>query len=318
MKRFARGYLIGAALAILLILLAACSTSVAPSIGQYGVVTGQGLFSNQTIKDVVDPGQQLSVGSGDTSWYLPAQVRNYVTSAAPNADRQLSQAMAVLTAPAKGSQGMSVKVSTYVAFQLNPNHSGASFGALGHFMPFCLKYGCASQTAQDTNAIAHASRSSTPGWLNMLDETFPTAIDNATRDAVQKYGPSLWTDQSQWGALAKDIGAELPSTLAAVDGSATSGGYNYFCGPGATGSKCPPPLVIVKGVWPTDPAVVAAYNQGVSASYSEAAGAKRLAAAKAVYGPDANWTLAMKDLISQCQNARVPCTFYVGQPPVHP
>lgn len=306
--------LIGLAAVVLVagIIAAACS-SVAPSVGQYAVVTGQGAFSNQQVLQVVNPGIRAHVGNGDTIWYLPAQIRNYVTSQT-NGDR--SNPQAEMTGPGpNNTPGMSDYTWTYVAFELNPAISNADHKVVNSFFPFCLKYGCATQTAQTSSDNATLTRSSNPGWLNMLGEIFPHAIDNATHDAITDFGPSLWTTPSQWAQFGTDISNRLPGALAQLDGS---GGIPYFCGPGSTGSKCAPFTVVVNNVTPVDPGVVTAYNQQVSAVYQAQAGQARLKAAQEVYGPDAYFFLGADDLVHDCQAAKIPCYIYLGNPPSHP
>lgn len=320
MNKFRRLRVLAAVSAVLAVLaLSACSSSLAPSVGQYGIATGQGLFSNQMVKDVIDPGTQRDVPSGDTEWYLPATFRNYVSWDVKNADRSLKDTTAVLTGGSGNTPGMSVKVGTYIGLGLNPNHASIT----RFFARTCLKYGCASQEAQDNSSNAILSRSSDPGWFKMLDEIMPTAIDQATRDAVQSYGPDLWLNQGEWGDLAAKISKNLFKQISLVTGSET---FRYFCGPGSVApetvktavngkvvtkhekAKCMPFTVLVKGIIPTDPNVVAAYNQASAAVYQSKSGTSRLEAAKKVYGKDAEWVLGMIDIERGCPR----CTFIIG------
>jgi hypothetical protein len=280
----------------------ACST-VQPSIGQYGIVTGHGAFSNQQVKNIVDPGQQIHVGNGDTIWYVPANVRNYVTAPSGTAaDR--SNPQQELTAANGKEPGMPVITWSSVIWELNPSHA-----VLTKFFPFCLKYGCASTKAQDTSSNESLSHSSTPGWNGMLAETFPRAIDNATRDALASFGPSLWTDQGEWGKFGDDIAAHLPAELAKMTGTTTP----FFCGPGSTTSHCAPLTVLVNKVAPVDSSVVQAYNQQLSADYAAQAGQARLNAAREVYGSWANYFLGLQDTVTKCGQVKS-CVIYVGAP----
>lgn len=290
----------GAALAA-----SACST-VQPSVGQYGIVTGHGALSNQQVKSIVDPGQQVHVGSGDTIWYVPANVRNYVTAPSGNlADRTNPQAE--LTAAKGKTPAMPVYTWSAVIFELNPNHS-----VLTKFFPFCLKYGCADTKAQNDASNQDQAHSSTAGWNSLLAETFPRAIDNATRDALAGFGPNLWTDQGEWTQLGDAIASHLPAELAQMTGTATP----FFCGPGSTTSRCAPVTVLVNKVTPVDSGVVQAYNQQVSAAYAAQAGQERLAAAREVYGPWANYWLGLQDTLRSCAPHCPP--IYVGAGPPHP
>jgi hypothetical protein len=287
--------------------LAGCS-HIQPSLGQYAIVTGHGSFSSTKVEQVVDPGVNVHLGSGTTTWYVPANVRNYVTGTVRSqSDRTNPQAE--LTGSSDASPGMQDYTYTYVGWELNPSHS-----VLAQFLPFCLKYACATTSPQNDTSNSGLSRSSTAGWNNMLGEIFPHAIDNATQDAIQKFGPGLWTDRAEWTAFGDDIAAQLPAEIEKVTGSSTP----FFCGPGSTMTKCAPFTVLVNQVTPVDPGVQQAYNQEVQSAYAAQAGKQRLAAAKEVYGPDANWFLGVTDLINDCQSKSVACNIYVGNAPAHP
>jgi hypothetical protein len=296
--------------AVAVLLLAACS-SIQPSVGQYAIVTGHGNLSNQQVLQVVAPGQQVHLGSGTTTWYVPANVRNYVT-APQNGDR--SNPQQEITGPGSSKEpGMADYTWTYIAWELNPRILISKPFAQA-FLGFCLKYGCASQTAQNSASNESLAHSSAPGWNNMLAEVMPVAIDYATRDAIQNFQPNLWTDRNEWQSYGGQIQAALPGELDKLTGNSTG----YFCGPGSTTSKCTPPQVLVTAVTPADQNVVTSYNQEVAAQYAQQAGAARLKAAQAVYGGDANYFLGMQDLISDCRNAKVTCNIVVGNPPSHP
>jgi hypothetical protein len=297
-------------------LLTGCS-SVQPSIGQYAIVTGHGPFSNQQVKDVVAPGNKIHVSSNDVTWYIPAQVRNFVTSPAGKADR--TQGLAAKTASDKTGPGMPVYTYSYIAWQINPaivKQANQGYVDKG-FFPFCLKYGCATQQEQTSSDTANLSRSSYPGWLNMVDEVFPTAVDNATRDALASYGPALWNDQSQWAGFGDKIAQYLPQELQKIDGSPSQ--FQYFCGPGSTEDHCGSFTVLIKNVVPVDSTVISAYDQQITAEYQQKASAARMAVARELYGAaDAGWFQGMKDLIAECAQDHVTCNIYAGNAPVHP
>jgi hypothetical protein len=287
------------------VILGACS-SIQPSVGQYAIVTGHGNLSSQQVLRVVAPGQQVHLGSGTTTWYVPANVRNYVTNP-QNGDR--TQPQQEITGKGNGTPGMADYTYTYVTWELNPAIL-ASKALAQQFLEFCLKYACASQTAQNDTSNASLLRSSSPGWNAMLAEVFPRAIDNATQDAIASYTPALWTDQTQWNAFGAKIAAALPAEMSKMTGTST----RYFCGPGSTASRCTPFTVLVSRIAPVDPNVTSSYQQQVSSAYAEQAGVTRLKAAQEVYGPWANYFLGLQDTIAKCPH----CTFYVGNPPVKP
>ena len=316
MRRIRIAGLAGLTVSVLALLAtSACSSNVQPSIAQYAITTGHGFFSNQQVLNVTAPGDQAHLGSGTTTWYVWANARNYVT-APSNGDR--SDPQAELTGPGpNNAPGMSDYTWSYVAFELNPaltvKNAAGRYPMAESFLAFCLKYGCADQSPQNDSSNSDLTRSSSPGWLAMLAEVMPRAIDNATRDAITSYGPDLWTNRAEWGKFSDGITSNLLAEIAKLD---QSGSVNYFCGPGSTTTTCAPPSVIVQNVTPSDAAVVSAYNQQVAAQYAEQAGASRLAAAKEVYGSDAYYFLGLEDTINTCKAAGITCNIYVGNPPV--
>ena len=296
-------------------LVAAGCTHVQPSLGQYAIVTGHGALSTQQVKDVVLPGDSINSEDGTTVWYFPGNYRNYVTLP-NNGDRDNPQA--VLTGPGPGQEvGMSDYTWTYVGFQVNPNIAtkDGNYAAATAFLKFCLKYACASNEAQNDTSNAGQVRSSNPGWLSMLNEVMPRAIDNATQTAIQKYGPDLWRNHAKWKQYGNDIAANLTGELETLTGSS---GDPYFCGPGSTETNCTPLSVTIQNVTPVDQDVVTQYNKQVSAQYAQQASAARLRAAEAVYGPDANWFLGVQDTIALCQKQGATCNIYLGNAPVTP
>lgn len=305
-------------------LLAAACSSVAPSVGQYAVTTKHGFFSNQQVSDVVAPGGHVKL-NGVTAWYMPAQFRNYITnpvSRDKNVNPDRTDPRTVQTGQGtNGEPGMPVHVYTYVGWELNPAivaklpNGQYNLKFARDFLPFCLKYGCASHTAQNSNSNQNLIRSSDPGWLAMQDELFPTAIDNATQTAIKAFPPALWTSQQDYPALGKAIGQQLLLELAKITNSPP--GEDYFCGPSSTPTRCDPPLVQVNYVIPTDLGVVTAYNQKITAYYNGLAAQARYNAARPLYGPDTNWALAIQDAISKCP-PKSSCNVYVGNPPLHP
>lgn len=311
MKR-TKTILAAAGVAVTGLALAACS-HVQPSLGQYAIVTGHGALSTQQVEDVVSPGESINQGNGTTTWYFPANYRNYVTLP-NNGDRNNPQA--ATTGPGKnGDVGMSDYTWTYVGFEVNPDivvKQGNFYPNATSFLKFCLKYACASTDAQNDSSNAGQVRSSDPGWENMLNEVMPRAIDDATETAILKYGPDLWTNRAQWKQYGTDIAAALTGELQNLTGNA---GQPYFCGPGSTITTCTKLSVSIQNVTPVDGDVVTQYNKRVSAQYAQQAAEARLNAAKAIYGPDAYWFMGLQDTIDHCQAKNVSCSIYVGNPP---
>lgn len=289
---------------------AACST-IQPSLGEYAITTAHGSLSNQQVTAVVAPGQELNLGSGTTTWYFPGDVRNFVTGKNGNQAGDRAQSAQVLTGANGNGPGLPVYVYSYMGFEVNPaiTSPAHNYKLATAFLSFCLKYACASQNSQNDTGNASLAHSSTSGWENMLSEVMPTAIDNATRMEITRYGPELWTTQTEWNTLATDIGAQLESQVNILTGSTVAGTAPYFCGPGSTVTKCTPFVFEITKVTPASAAVSQAYNSANAAQYQLAAARARLAAAKAAYGPYANWVLAMEDVENNCPSK---CSIVVG------
>jgi hypothetical protein len=289
--------------------LAGCGTST-PALSECAMVTNGGFGSgNQGITDIVHPGYQVQYGSGDTPWYYPCNARNFVT-AKSGGDRD--NPLAVRTAADGPTPGMPVYIWSSVYFTANQNNA-----VMEKFLPFCLKYSCAtndSQTDTSTAALAHSSQ---PGWENMLLENMGPAVDRASETAAVQFGPDLWRTQSDWTALGDDIAKNLNAQLATETGSSVP----FFCGDseaaanqpqgsGSTTFTCPGMTVVISNVTPEDPAVITAYNQEVQAEQSAAANAARLTQAKLLYGPYAQYFLGVQDTAADCPK----CAIYIGNP----
>lgn len=318
-KKFLAG--LGIAGATALGVSACAGVAVEPSIGQYAFVTGHGALSSQQLNAVYGPGERRSAGNGSIVWYVPANQRNYITAQPGNlADRTNPQAVLTGTSGSGSNAKAGIPVNTYsfISWELNPAidaGNGKVSAIADKFFKFCLKYGCATTQAQNDSSNQGLSHSSVPGWNDMLAETWPTAIDNASQTAASKFGPNLWTNRAEWAAYAKDIQDTLQTELRNLTGSGNS---DYFCGPGSTVTKCTPLYVTVKNVVPQDPNAQSIYNQQVNASLQHDSDAARVANAKALYGPDAPWTLSIEDLINQCHSSGTTCNIYVGNAPTHP
>lgn len=283
--------------------LAGCTTAV-PALSECAATTNGGLGSSgQGITSVVHPGNQAQVGDGDTAWYWPCNDRNFVT--APTGGDRSAPEYAVRTAAKGATPGMPVYVWTSVYFTANQNEP-----VMRQFLPFCLKYGCATTEPQSNADIANSAHSSSAGWEHMLLENMGPAVDRSSRIAVAQFPPSLWQDQGDWDKLAKMIADKLDAQLNVE----TEGTSPYFCGSGASQSNCPQMTVVVNNVTPADPQVAANYDKQVAAEQAAAANAARVAAAKTLYGPYAYQELMIADEAAACPK----CTFYIGAPNVTP
>lgn len=302
--------------------LGACShKQITPEVGDYAIVVGGGAHSNQTIHDVVDPGQHIKVPSGDRRYFLPASNRNEVSDPnTPHADRTQVAPGYTKGGTAEGGQPALKPVSLFtysqIGFVLNPNHAVLE----KFYTVLCSKYGWregvqSSPNCGATNPGSFSGQnglSSTAGWLAMLRENLAPAIDKAAQTADQKYGPDLWHDGGNWGNYAQDMADALPAALKSLTGS---GSYQFFCGYGSTPTHCAPFTVIIKNIVPTDASVITAYQQANRAAYSAQVAQAQAQVAKALYGSEAHYWKGLQDSITQCGQQNVTCNFYVGNPP---
>lgn len=290
-----------AALAAAASALTGCTTAV-PALSECAATTNGGFGSaGQGITSVVHPGGQAQVDAGDTAWYWPCNDRNFVT--APSGGDRRAPEYAVRTAPSADGKtpGMPVYVWTRVYF--TPNQDEA---VMKEFLPFCLKYGCATNDPQSNADIANSAHSSSPGWENMLLENMGPAVDQASRIAVAQFSPTLWQDQGDWNKLASMISDRLNAQLS----QETEHADPFFCGSGSSQTNCTKMTVLVSNVTPADPAVAANYDKEVAAEQAQAANTARVAAAQQLYGPYWAYELMIADEAAQCPK----CTFYIGNP----
>lgn len=302
-KRLAAIAVAGVLAAGAMTLISGCSTAT-PAVSQCAVVTGHGFGSgSQNVVDVLHPGARLRIGNGNIAWYYPCDARNFIIS--PDGQPgDVHTPVSVRTAPKGNTPGMPVNVWLGVYFTPNQNDA-----VMKQFLGFCLKYGCAESSAQDTSDIQNNPHFSTQGWEGMLQENFPFALQRAATDVISKFDPTLWVDPSLWPKLGDDIAAQLNAELAPETQTQTP----YFCGSASTESTCTQMTVVVNKVEPVDQAVVQIYNQQIAAENSIAANTDRLNAARELYGSYAPYFLGVQDTISQCQKVSG-CSIYIGNP----
>jgi len=297
---------------IAMLSLTACSHAT-PSISQCAIITGRGAGDNQKIEKVVYPGQKVGKGSSEQTWYVYCNARNYIEGE-KGGDR--AEPLTVKVGGGKpGDPGMPISVSLAVYWQLNQSKD-----VLQQFFPFCFKYGCASQDSQQDSSNQDLAHSSTRGWNAMLTENIPLALNRAALDVAQTFPSTLWQDQSQWQAFGKAIASKFQVEMQEQTGNTK---VNYFCGPGSDTGKasrpvdgCKPVQISVQNIVPADKQIVQQYNQQVAAQNAQAVNAATLKAAQAKYGPLANYSLMLQDLVDKCAQEHVTCNIYLGQTPV--
>lgn len=302
-KRGRRALALTLALAAGTIGLAACS-NVKTYSSQCAYIIHNGYFDAHHVEQILLPGQQ-SHKSNTTPRYVYCNARNFIVK--PGAG-DLTTPIQAKTAAATNGDGTPVDVQLSAYFTLNESKN-----ALDAFLPFCEKYNCFSP--KDTANNSDLDHSSSPGWNNMLQENFPNAITRATQDAMLQFPTNVWNDTSQWPKVADAIAAEFQSQMQIQTGSSIP----FFCGQGATTSKCPPVRFSVEHIDPTDSAIRTTYNQQVEQQYEQQlaeqqgkTNAAQLKAAKEKYGPLANQILGELDTIAACKGATSQCIVSLG------
>lgn len=275
---------------------------VAPAVSQCALVTGKGFSSNtQNIIKVAHPGDYLQIGNGNLAWYYPCDARNFIVS--PDGQPgDVHTPVSVRTAAQGQTPGMPVDIWLAVYFTPNQNDT-----AMKTFLPFCLKYGCAESSAQDTSDIQNNPHFSTSGWEGMLTENFPFALQRAATEVIGSFTPGLWIDSSQWPKLGDDIAAKLNAELTQETQTSTP----FFCGSGSTQGSCTQMTVVINKVEPVDPAVQQEYNQQIATENAGALNTERVAQAQKLYGPYWAYFLGIQDTEKNCPSG---CSIYIGAP----
>lgn len=303
-------------IAILGALAAACS-NVQTFASQCAYVIQNGYFDVHHVNAILLPGQRYN-GNNVTTRFVYCNARNYIVDQRPNSDDRLAGGpgfVSAKTAPdPKTGDGTPVDVQLDAYFTLNEGRQ-----AMLDFLSFCEKYNCFSP--QDTTGNDNSARSSTQGWLNMIDENFPRAINRATQQAMLQFPTNIWNDTGQWPKVADAIEANFAAQMEISTQQTTP----FFCGQGSHFDhgvfRCDPVKFSIETIQPSDPQIRSIYNQQVEQSQQQqlanqeaATNAALLGAAEKKYGNLAGYFLGLQDTINQCKgNAN--CSVIIGNPP---
>lgn len=288
------------------VVLTGCSVGASPD--QIGIVRGSGQGTDAKVRQIIYPGQEATTSGNTVISWIPGGSRNYVISSntSLNPDR---------TNPSTGrtDDGTDVNVELRASWMVNQDEE-----TLVHrFVPFCGKYGCDS--ANPAEEVVDG-RSSTQGWVDMLDAEMSSAIDASVRRATPQFDDSIWEAQEGWDDLASAIAEEFPRQMRANTGFTEdlfcgSGDMSFWEGePGADGATftCGPVLFQVTKVTSSDQRQQQAVSEGRAAEQLVDTNAKQREAAEAKYGQGAGEYLGQLDLIEACQKAGASCTVVIG------
>ena len=301
------------AAAALTLALGACSAKAYAS--QCAVIVGNGVGDSRDVKDVLLPGEKVSKGD-DEDWYLPCNARNFViTSDTDHGDRHT--AVIAKTGPSEDGKTPATPVKVWLSSYWTPNETKPVLTQF--YNRLCRKYSCASAEPQDEASSSNFTPSE--GWNGMLREVYGPAVDRTGTTVLAKFPPNVWNTPSSWNGKSSVAEAFQNAFAPELRQSMQSGADNYFCGSsdGTKQGDCTPITFSVEKIEPVDPAIVTIYNQSVvtdqraaQARNQTAANAARLAAAKALYGSQAEGALREQDAIAACAENKVTCVINLG------
>lgn len=290
---------------ILSFFITACSTS--SSTASCAFVFGSGMDGHDTkLHEVIYPGKQVVLDTGERVSYFPCNSRNYIINDGTvfNANQEkVGDRFVLITATTK--TGVPITIAARALWTLNQSKS-----AMEDFYNVCFKYQCASP--QDQSGDVNFS---TAGWNGMLAENFGPAMDASARQAAIVADDTIWEQHNpdQYKALGDRMSAVFADNMRANLGYPE----DLFCGsgnsswtdpsnPGVGTFTCSPVRIVVDSV-----------QRGQIQASESTVGAlsinqQRLTNAQALYGPDAGYWLALQDTIDKCKGAGTTCIFNIG------
>lgn len=287
-------------------LLSGCSDASTSS-DMIAFVAGDGQNGNDAkIHKVVYPNQEAKAGGGERVSYIPAGSRNYVIDAREGVDRK---------EPAEGRTKTGTPVKVYLSAYWTVNQDKDIL--VNKFVPFCNKYLCAQADPNERGEL-----SSTPGWLNMLNENMGPAIDDSVRTVMPQFEDNVWKTQEDWDKVAAAVSTEFTKKMRVRSGytddlfcgSGDSSGWDNPDKPGEGTFKCGPVTFAISYIGSMDATQQDAANKGTAAETLKETNAKILEAAIAKYGSkeEAGRALANLDVIEACKAAGLHCVVSVN------
>lgn len=287
-----------------------CDPNTATTAASCAFVLGDGQDGHDArIHHIVYPNQQLHVDGDENVRYVPCNSRNYLI--ATNVTNANGQAVGDRPSPsiAYTSAGTKVLVKSSSYWTLNQDQA-----ALAKFWEVCLKYNCASESAQ-----AGTANFSTPGWNGMLGENFGPAVDDAAFAAVATFGDTLWTTHKP--ELYKQLGEKMSAAF--MESVRTKTGYNadLFCGSGnsvwsgSVGSStfnCRSVRIVVNDIQPVSKNLSDQNDEAAAAVQDQTVNQKKFKAAQELYGDQAKYWLGVQDTVKECKAAGVTCVVTIG------
>lgn len=287
-------------------LLIACST-VSTTSASCAFVVGNGREGRDTeLHRVLYPGQQVTLSTYETAYYVPCNSRNYIindgtvknANGKPVGDRH-TQIEAIT------ETNTAIRISASAFWTLNQSRS-----AMEKFYTVCHKFTC-----WENKDIGGGVNFATEGWNGMLGENFSQTMDGTARIAAKTVKDDIWRsqDQTEYKKPADGMSASFAEVIQARLGFTE----DLFCGsgnstwrdpkqPGQGEFTCTPVRIVVDSVQ-LKPAQSDQSSQSLKIIND-----LRYSNAQALYGPEAGFWLGLQDSIDRCKGAATPCMFNIG------
>lgn len=304
------GFIVLALVMLVSLFLTGCSAATTASCAY---VVGDGSMGNDAkIHDIIYPGQTIPQNDGERVWFVPCNSRNFIVNDGTVIDtngQRVGDRTTLITAYT--SSGVQINIGVRALWTLNQSDD-----AMRDLYNVLHKYNAWSSQDQ-TGEVNNA----TPGWNDMLAENFGPALEAAAQKAAIQVDDTIWElhDPKQYEALGNAMAELFPGEIRANLGYST----DLFCGSG--NSTWPDPEKPGEGEFYCSPVriIVSDVRRGVVESDESTAGAlsineQRLENARALYGEDAGYWLAVQDTVEKCQKNGTLCIFNFGngEPPL--
>jgi hypothetical protein len=300
--------------AALVVGLTACN-EVKTSSDMCAIIVGNG-NKDRKIKNVVYPGQKASKDDqNENARYFPCNSRNYVVNDGTTKDANGHKVGDRLSS-SKGytKQHTPILVSWTAYWTLNQDKTVLK----NSFAPLCLKYKCASEESSSGDA-----NFSTAGWNGMLGENFGPSGDQSVLEVTPLLDDSIWRTHDP--AKYKELEQKMSEVFAANAQATTGYSDDLFCGSGSTSGwddpskpgeqgnkfKCGKVRFRVTDVQNANADQQDSAGVVNAKEQQEQANKDQLDIAKAKYGKNAGYWLAVQDALKACRTGAT-CVLNVG------
>lgn len=302
-------------LAGLALIASACGKDISSSAASCAFIIGDGHNGHDIrVHATYSPNLKLHYKDSENARFVPCGPRDYLINHGQytnaNGHKTGDQFTPTL---AYNSTHVKMLVESDTYFTLNESKP-----ALDQFWSLCLKYTCASNSDVSGN-----SNFSTDGWNSLLSENFGPAVEAAIGSAAASFGDNIWQDQTQ--SLKDQLGKAASLLFDNELRQATGFSNDIFCGSGNSGwdkahkhYTCSNVRIVIRKVYAADPALTQQAAVVTKTQQAADINAKRLDAAKKLYGDQAPYWLGILDAINACNQKGITCVINLGGSPASP